>query len=159
MDTTRLPHPLLEEYLIRLELVLGALGEDSISEVVSSKDVRLAPFAGELGRLAEEARQWQPPFSSDDDLLTSVTVAGPGADIGPTLHLDGDAVRFVLSGSVWFGGKELGPGDWLVVPAGAGYRLRVGFRGVISLTVIYKPTEMALHLAEWRPAPLYSWAE
>ena len=159
MHASRLSEPLLEEYLIRLELVLGALDEVSISEVVSSKDERLAPFAGQLARLAEDARRWQPPFSGDDDLLTSVTVAGPGADIGPTLHLDGDAVRFVLSGSVWFRGKELGPGDWILVPAEAGYRLRVGYRGVISLTAIYKPAEMALQLAELRPAPLYSWAE
>lgn len=158
MESPRTSQPLLEEYLIRLELVLAALEERSIKEAISSKDARLARFSGELGRLAEEARRWQPPFSGDDDLLTCVTVAGPGADIGPTLHLDGDAVRFVLSGSVWFRGRELEPGDWLLVPAGTGYRLRVGYRGVISLTAIYRPSDMALHLAELRPA-LHSWAE
>ncbi len=159
MESTLMSQPLLEEYLIRLELVLGALGEGSIREVISSKDARLARFSTELGRLAEDARRWQPPFSGDEDLLTSVTVAGPGANIGPTLHLDGDAVRFVLSGSVWFRGRELEPGDWLLVPAGAGYRLRVGYRGVISLTAIYRPSDVALQVAEFRPTPLYSWAE
>lgn len=159
MKSTRMSQPLLEEYLIRLELVLGALGGGSIREVVSSKDPRLARFAGELGRLAEEARRWEPPFSGDEDLLTSVTVAGPEADIGPTMHLDGDAVRFVLSGSVLFRGKELGPGDWLLIPAGKGYRLRVGYRGVISLTAVYRPTEVAVRTVGSRPYPLYSWAE
>ncbi len=158
MDS-RMSQPLLEEYLIRLELVLGALGTASIQEVISSKDDRLSRFSGEIGRLAEAAREWEPPFSGDEELLTSVTVAGPGSDIGPTLHLDGDAVRFVLSGSAWFQGKELGPGDWLLIPAGAGYRLRVGYRGVISLTAIYRPSEMVLHMAEVRSAPLHSWAE
>lgn len=158
MKSTLVSQPLLEEYLIRLELVLGALG-GSIREVVSSRDPRLARFAGELGRLADEARRWEPPFSGDEDLLTSVTVAGPGSDIGPTVHLDGDAVRFVLSGSVWFRGKELGPGEWLLIPAGAGYRLRVGYRGVISLTAIYRPAEVPLPLPEVRPSSLYSWAE
>ncbi|MCA1733949.1 MAG: hypothetical protein LC732_10145, partial [Acidobacteria bacterium] len=75
MNSPRLSQPLLEEYLMRLELVLRAVGESSIDEVVSSKDPRLAPFAGELGRMAEDARRWEPPFSGDDDLLTSVTVA------------------------------------------------------------------------------------
>jgi mannose-6-phosphate isomerase-like protein (cupin superfamily) len=159
MESTRTSQPLLEEYLIRLELVLAALDQVSISEVISSKDARLSAQTSQLAKLADDARRWQPPFGGDADLLTSVTVAGPGADIGPTLHLDGDAVRFVLSGSVWFRGKELGPGDWLLIPAGTGYRLRVGYRGVISLTAIYQPTEMAVQAVDFRAATLHSWVE
>lgn len=159
MESTLTSRPLLEEYLIRLELVLGALGGGPMREVVSSRDVRLARFGGHLARLADEVQRWHPPFSGDDELLASVTVAGPGSDIGPTLHLDGDAVRFVLSGSVRFQGRELESGDWLLIPAGAGYRLRVGYRGVISLTAIYRPADVALQPANVRAAPLHSWVE
>lgn len=151
--------PLFEEYLIRLELALGAIGNDPISEIITSRDPRFARTCSELGRLAEEVRSWTPPFSSDDDLQTSVTIAGPGGDIGPTLHLDGDAVRFVLSGSVWFGGTELEPGDWMLIPAGSAYRLRVGYRGVISLTAVYRPVDGFIAGDAPKQVAIESWVE
>lgn len=158
MAATPMRRPLLEEYLIRLELLLGAIGDQPISEVTSSHDPRLAGHAADLKRLSEDVRQWAPPFGGTEDLLTSVTIAGPGADMGPTLHLDGDAIRFILSGSVWFGGNELGAGDWLFIPAGAAYRLRVGYRGVISLLAIFRPGE-AVPFEPAAVGTLASWAE
>lgn len=149
---------LLEDYLIRLELVLGAVGDEPIAEILSSRDSRLTRHASELEQLAEEVRSWAPPFGGDDELLTNVTIAGPGGDIGPTAHLDGDAVRFILSGSLWFRGTELGPGDWMFIPSGSAYRLRVGHRGVISLTAVYRP-QMLMVREVAGVAAFGSWAE
>ncbi len=150
--------PLLEDYLIRLELALAAIGKEPLAEIVTSRDPRLAGQASALSALADEVRGWTPPFSGDEEMQTCVTITGPGGDIGPTLHLDGDAVRFILSGSTWFGGVELTPGDWMFIPAGCAYRLRVGHRGVISLSAIYRP-EIALPRLDLPKESLLQWVE
>ncbi|MGH9459315.1 MAG: hypothetical protein ACRD2J_16895 [Thermoanaerobaculia bacterium] len=158
MAATRKRRPLLEEYLIRLELALGAIGNEPLAEVITSRDRRLGGHEADLKGLSEEVRQWTPPFGGTEDLLTSVTIAGPGSNLGPAAHLEGDAIRFVLNGSVWFAGEELGPGDWLFIPSGAAYRLRVGYRGVISLLAIFRPGEALPFVAE-PEVSLAGWAE
>lgn len=157
MKAKNLRRTLLEEYLIRVELALGALGDKPIPDVVTSRDGRLGSCATELHELADEVRRWRPPFGSQDDLVTNVLIAGPGGEIGPTLHLDGDAVRFILSGSARLEGCDLGPGDWMFVPAGMGYRMTVGSRGVISLTAVYRPL-VAAALTE-DACPIEAWTE
>lgn len=157
MKAKNLRRTLLEEYLIRVELALGVLGDKPIPDVVTSRDARLVSCASELQELASDVRQWRPPFGSQEDLVTTVLIAGPGGEIGPTLHLDGDAVRFVLSGSARFNGVDLGPGDWMFIPAGTGYRMTVGPQGVISLSAVYRPLVAAALVDE--ACPIEAWLE
>ena len=139
MNRIETRRPLLEEYLIRLELALATFGTRPVREVVTSKDTRLKSCEGLLERLASDVRRWTAPFHGDETLQANVLIAGPGADIGPMTHMDGDAVRFVLTGSLTHQGAELTPGDWLFAPAGTTYRVRAGHRGLISLTTIFRP--------------------
>jgi hypothetical protein len=68
--------------------------------------------------------KWQLPFYFEGGQFF-ITTAQPGSTVGEHSH-DNDAVRFILSGSIYFDGIELNVGDWMYIPKGKDYSLRVG---------------------------------
>ncbi|MES0137874.1 cupin domain-containing protein [Mesorhizobium sp. M0016] len=60
-----------------------------------------------------------------------ITKAEPNAKVREHSHKDGDAMRFIVSGSVIYNGKELVGGDWMFVPKDVPYALDVGPNGAI----------------------------
>jgi hypothetical protein len=72
--------------------------------------------------------KWQLPFYLEGGQFF-ITAGQPGAEVGEHSH-DNDGVRFIMSGSVYFDGIELDAGDWMFIPKGEKYKLKVGAMGV-----------------------------
>jgi redox-sensitive bicupin YhaK (pirin superfamily) len=70
------------------------------------------------------------PFYTDGPATFYVSAAGPGVKVPKHSHKEGAGIRFIVSGSIFWGGHELSEGDWMHMPAGAEYEFVVGPRGV-----------------------------
>lgn len=57
-----------------------------------------------------------------------ITKAQPNAETKLHSH-PGDAIRFIVSGSIFFNEVELRAGDWMFIPRGVDYSIRVGEEG------------------------------
>jgi hypothetical protein len=53
----------------------------------------------------------------------------PNTDVPKHSHDEGDGLRYIVSGSILYDGKELRAGDWMFVPAGQSYSFKVGPQG------------------------------
>ena len=58
-----------------------------------------------------------------------LSVGNPYTKVGRHSHDEGDGLRFIISGSIIYQGKELVSGDWMFIPKGAPYSFEVGPRG------------------------------
>jgi len=70
------------------------------------------------------------PFSTPSAATFYISSAGPGVRVPRHSHDEGIGIRFIIAGSIIYGGKELAEGDWMYLPAGAKYDFVVGPRGV-----------------------------
>lgn len=69
------------------------------------------------------------PVFFEDATTLYISSGAPGAVVPEHSHDEGDGIRFMISGSIEYGDKELTEGDWMFVPAGAKYSFKVGPRG------------------------------
>jgi hypothetical protein len=60
-----------------------------------------------------------------------ISVGAPNTEVSKHSHDEGDGIRFIMSGSIIYDGKELTGGDWMFIPKGQPYSMRVGRVGVI----------------------------
>jgi hypothetical protein len=63
-----------------------------------------------------------------------ISVGAPNTEVGKHSHDEGDGMRFIVSGSIVYEGKELSGGDWMFIPKGQPYSMRVGKAGA---TIFY----------------------
>ncbi len=70
-------------------------------------------------------KKWQLPFVMDRSQLF-ISIGSPDADVPTHSHDEGDGIRFIMSGSIYYDGKELSAGDWMFIPKGAKYKMKVG---------------------------------
>jgi len=75
--------------------------------------------------------KWQLPVYLEEPSQLFITVAEPGAEAPEHSHDEGDGIRFIVSGSIHFDGKELTAGDWMYVPAKRRYSFKVGNLGAV----------------------------
>lgn len=54
----------------------------------------------------------------------------PDSKVNEHAHTEGDGLRFIVSGSIMYEGKELKAGDWMFIPKGVPYSFDVGSIGV-----------------------------
>lgn len=101
--------------------------------VVTSRDEGQAEVRNDLKRtrLPKGFQQWQLPVAlgPDQNIFFFRTVGAPGAVLPEHAHKV-DLLRFIISGSAYYKGRELTAGDWMFVPAGTPYGLMVGPNGV-----------------------------
>jgi hypothetical protein len=71
-------------------------------------------------------RKWQLPVYLEKPSQLYFTIAEPGAVAPAHSHDEGDGIRFMVSGSIQYEGKELTGGDWMFIPAGTKYSFKVG---------------------------------
>jgi hypothetical protein len=102
--------------------------------VLTSRDpeVREALSLLEVSNVPDGAfRKWQLPVYLSQPSQLFVTVAEPDVEVGEHSHDEGEGIRFIAGGSIVYEGKELAPGDWMYIPAGARYSFKVGPRGAV----------------------------
>ncbi|RBP50754.1 cupin domain-containing protein [Arenicella xantha] len=58
-----------------------------------------------------------------------ISSGAPYTKVPKHSHDEGAGIRFMISGSIHFGDVELTQGDWMYIPAGAGYEFEVGPQG------------------------------
>lgn len=58
-----------------------------------------------------------------------VSIGAPDTEVPEHSHDEGDGLRYIVSGSVIYKGQELTGGDWMFIPAGKPYSLKVGPQG------------------------------
>lgn len=120
------------EGAVRVERAVRALKVDLKSKIVTSRD----PAAEKLKRalpirnVPEGFEKWQLPFAFDKGLFF-VTHAKAGVKAGEHSHDEGDGIRFIVSGSIYFNKHELTAGDWMFIPAGVPYSFEVGKAGAL----------------------------
>lgn len=74
--------------------------------------------------------KWQlPVYWEGTGAQFFMSVAAPNTQIEEHSHAEGDGIRFIFSGSIYFNGQELGVGDWMFIPRGVPYSLQVGELG------------------------------
>jgi hypothetical protein len=73
-------------------------------------------------------KKWQLPFIFPRAQLF-ISVANPDAIVPAHSHDEGDGIRFIISGSVFYKGKELKSGDWMYIPQGTEYEIKIGSYG------------------------------
>jgi quercetin dioxygenase-like cupin family protein len=119
--------------LKRIEKALATAEVKIKSRIITSRDadVGKAVQALEVSNVPAGFRKWQLPISLDKPSQMFLTTAAPGAEVGLHSHDEGDGVRFIVSGSIIYDGKELTAGDWMFIPKGEKYSMRVGHLGAV----------------------------
>ncbi len=112
----------------RISEALAKVGHRMDSRILTSRDREAVELCNLLGiaedQLPQGFTKWQLPFYLREGQFF-LTTAQSGAEVGEHSH-DDDGVRFIMSGSVYFDGIELNAGDWMFIPKGQRYSLKVG---------------------------------
>jgi hypothetical protein len=95
------------------------------------KDVKQAQAMLGVSAVPGGFRKSQLPVYLSNPSQLFITIAEPNAEVPEHSHNEGDGIRFIAGGSIHYEGKELGPGDWMFIPAGTSYSFRVGANGAI----------------------------
>lgn len=75
-------------------------------------------------------KKFQLPVLMEKPSQLFVSIGAPDTEVPEHSHDEGDGFRYIVSGSVIYNSQELTAGDWMYIPAGQKYSLRVGSRGV-----------------------------
>jgi len=120
------------EGAVRVQGVLARLKIDTSKAIMTSRD----PVAKRLRELLPVSNvpkgfsKYQLPFVMSDSQLF-VTFASPNAEVAEHSHDEGDGIRFIADGSVIYKDIELTAGDWMFIPKGVKYAIRMGARGAV----------------------------
>lgn len=115
---------------VRVEGVVAKHGLDTKTKVLTSKDKEVRHAMGDLGVTSVPAdfTKVQLPFVFDRGQFF-ISHGKAGAKVPEHAHDNGDALRFIVEGSVIYNGVELKAGDWMFVPKGVGYTMEIGRAG------------------------------
>ncbi|MDX0451744.1 hypothetical protein GOC55_30455 [Sinorhizobium medicae] len=70
------------------------------------------------------------PFYTDGAATFYISSAGPYVKVPRHSHDEGNGIRIIMSGSIFWDGLELQASEWMYLKAGAPYEFEVGPRGV-----------------------------
>ena len=115
-----------------LQRIRNATGAGRGGGIVTSRDAGMNELLEKLSvRLDNPGfKKWQLPVALDGTgAQFFVTVASPGASVGEHSHDEGDGLRYIVAGSIEYNGQELNSGDWMFIPKGARYSMKVGPMG------------------------------
>jgi len=76
-------------------------------------------------------KKWQLPVALRCESQMFITFAPPNSKVPRHSHDEGPGIRFIMTGSILYKGKELTSGDWMYLPAGAEYEYQVGNLGAV----------------------------
>jgi hypothetical protein len=126
-------HLSADEGLKRLKDLTTAAGFSQRDRIITSRDEDVRKIKQDLTISAVPGgfHKWQLPVYLPEASQLYLTVAEPNAEVPEHSHPEGDGIRFVVSGSVHYGNHELVSGDWMFIPAGVPYKLRIGELGAV----------------------------
>lgn len=117
-----------EEGLKRIQRANDQTGINLERRILTSQDKDVAELTQvlQVSNVPEGFRKWQLPIHLEAPSQLFISTAAPGATVPKHMHRDGDGIRFIVAGSVFYNGQELSAGDWMFIPAGHEYSLKVG---------------------------------
>lgn len=120
-----------EQGLERIRSALAKAGGGGRDGIVTSKDksMREATRSLRIENVPEGFAKFQLPVYMDRPTQLFVSVGAPGADVPEHSHDEGDGFRYIVSGSITYKGEELSAGDWMFIPRGQRYAIKIGDLG------------------------------
>lgn len=118
----------------RAEKALKSLGLDlKKRRVITSRDKEAAKLKKTLRttNVPSGFTKWQLPFIFEK-ATTFMVIGEPGAKAKTHAHKHGNALRYIVSGSIKYKRQDLTAGDWMFVPQGARYSFTVGDYGYVG---------------------------
>ena len=115
----------------RIKSALSKAGAGRAGEILTSRDdaMRKATKLLQVQNIPGGFTKWQLPVFMDCRSQLFVSVGAPGTDVPEHSHDEGDGFRYIVSGSIIYNGQELVQGDWMFIPKGKKYSIKVGERG------------------------------
>jgi len=122
-----------DEGIQRIRSALDEIGFQSKGEILTSRhdSMRKVEKLLAVDNVPDGFSKWQLPVFLDGPSQLYVSVGNPGVDVPEHSHDGGDGFRYIVSGSVIYEGVELVQGDWMFIPGGKKYRLKIGDRGAL----------------------------
>jgi hypothetical protein len=96
-------------------------------EIITSQDKEAIKLVNLLAvnNIPDGFKKWQLPFVMESSQLF-ISVSNPDVEVPEHSHDEGTGIRFIMSGSIYYDGKELKSGDWMYIPKGAKYSFKTG---------------------------------
>lgn len=119
-----------EDGIERVKLALKETNFDAHKKIVTSQDQGINKVLNLLAadNVPDGFKKWQLPFIFDKGQFF-ISVAQADVDVPTHSHESGDGIRFIISGSIYYKDKELKAGDWMYIPQGIEYEIKIGNMG------------------------------
>ncbi|HEX8071276.1 MAG TPA: hypothetical protein VF546_15075 [Pyrinomonadaceae bacterium] len=121
-----------EDGVKRIQEALKVSGLNVGKKIVTSQDKEMVKVVNLLAtdNVPKGFKKWQLPFVFDRSQLF-ISVGNPDVKVDEHSHDEGDGIRFIMSGSIYYGKTELKAGDWMYIPKGTKYSFTVGPVGTL----------------------------
>lgn len=112
------------------EKVTNALKEAKVdirSKIFTSRDAEAVALVNllKVEEVPDGFKKWQLPIVLEESQLF-ISVGQPDINVPEHSHDEGDGIRFIMAGSVFYDGQELTAGDWMFIPKGKRYSMKTG---------------------------------
>ena len=117
----------------RIKTANEKAGYRPTGRITTSKDkeVVVAQEALLVSNVPDGFKKWQLPVFLDKPSQLFVSIGTPDVEVPEHSHDEGDGFRYIVSGSIIYNGRELTAGDWMFIPAGQKYSMKIGERGAL----------------------------
>ncbi|BDS15225.1 cupin domain-containing protein [Aureispira anguillae] len=102
------------------------------NKIITSQDEDSIKLANLLAtdNVPQGFKKWQLPFAFEQSQFF-ISIGNPDISVPEHSHDEGDGVRFIISGSIYYKDQELKAGDWMYIPQGEKYEIKTGPFGVV----------------------------
>lgn len=118
----------------RIKKALETVGGSTPGKIVTSRDANADKLLDALmvSNIPSGFTKYQLPvyFTGGPGSQFFISIGAPNTEVPRHSHDEGDGIRFIMSGSIIFDGRELSAGDWMFIPKGQPYSFKVGKTGV-----------------------------
>jgi hypothetical protein len=116
-----------EEGVERVKEALAKANFKVGNKIITSQDKEAIALVNLLAvdNVPAGFKKWQLPFVMDPSQLF-ISVSNPDVVVPEHSHDEGTGIRFIMTGSIYYAGKELKSGDWMYIPKGAKYSFKTG---------------------------------
>lgn len=122
-----------EEGVERIRRARKEAGVNFGRGIITSKDPDVLKVTNllKVDIVPDGFQKWQLPFTLEKPSQLYISAGTAFAKVAKHSHNDGDGVRVIMSGSIYYNGQELTAGDWMMIPAGEPYSFEVGPFGTL----------------------------
>lgn len=118
-----------------LQRIREALAKNNMSgiqkKIVTSRDPGVDKVLADLEtkNVPSGFKKFQLPVYQDGPTQLFLSIGSPDTNVPEHSHDEGDGFRYIASGSIIYRNVELTAGDWMFIPKGAKYGLKIGKLG------------------------------